>query len=533
MASVFKRNRLEPIPPAATFFDRAGKRFARWDDGGKVREARVSKNGDKIVLPPGKDEPYRIAWDDPGTGQRRMRVAYVDREASMQLARKLEREAARRAEGLVDPFDQHLLSPIQGVIDEWFGAMTARRAPQMKMQVERIVGGTECQRLHQLDAPKVNAMLCRLKASEEWSDTTFNEYVASARAFTKWAVVNRRLPHDPLIGLARIKGKLVKPSRPRRAMSQEEVGRLLKSAEARPLRELLMIRRGERKGQFVANVGKRASEKAARLGRERRLCYLLAFWARLRRSEIRQLRWSDIELDVVPPRIVLRAETTKAKRADTVPIHQQLAAELLACRPAGADLSRVVKTVPSMQAFRLDLAAAGIRDVDSLGLHVDLHALGKSFVTAMAAHGVSQRAAQSLARHTDPRLTATTYTDTSLLPLADELAKVPPIPDVDVMARQPIVLSATGTDPTGTEHPAAHLQRTRDTDMHSSADVCATGSMRTVPGMTMPVGTKPSGLSGKSTKRNGPALSCTGPEKEAGDRGRTDDIHVGNVTLYH
>ena len=76
-----------------------------------------------------------------------------------------------------------------------------------------------------------------------------------------------------------------------------------------------------------------------------------------------------------------------------------------------------------MKVLRPDLKLASIEDVDAEGLYADLHALGKSFITAMAASGVSQRAAQAISRHTDPRLTASAYTDELLLPLATKLPK--------------------------------------------------------------------------------------------------------------
>ena len=47
----------------------------------------------------------------------------------------------------------------------------------------------------------------------------------------------------------------------------------------------------------------------------------------------------------------------------------------------------------------------------------------------LAANKVSPRAAQALMRHTDPRLTASVYTDEKLLPLAAELQSVP---DIDI-----------------------------------------------------------------------------------------------------
>jgi len=50
-----------------------------------------------------------------------------------------------------------------------------------------------------------------------------------------------------------------------------------------------------------------------------------------------------------------------------------------------------------------------------------------SLSTMLAANKVSPRAAQALMRHTDPRLTASVYTDEKLLPLAAELVSVPAI----------------------------------------------------------------------------------------------------------
>jgi hypothetical protein len=43
-----------------------------------------------------------------------------------------------------------------------------------------------------------------------------------------------------------------------------------------------------------------------------------------------------------------------------------------------------------------------------------------------------------------------------------------------------------------------------------------------------------SGAAGVGTNESGPkSAEDFEPVSKAGDRGRTDDIHVGNVTLYH
>jgi len=186
----------------------------------------------------------------------------------------------------------------------------------------------------------------------------------------------------------------------------------------------------------VAKVTERVAAKARRKGRERRLVYTLAVWTGLRRGEIKQLTWGDIQLGTVPGQIHLRAQTTKSKRADSLPIHPQLGDALRAWRaetgPAPSEAEGLpdylVSTVPDMKCLRADLALADIAAKDEAGRYVDFHSLRVSLSTMLAAHKVSPRAAQALMRHSDPRLTASVYTDEKLLPLAAELGSVPAIP---------------------------------------------------------------------------------------------------------
>ena len=147
----------------------------------------------------------------------------------------------------------------------------------------------------------------------------------------------------------------------------------------------------------------------------------LAVWTGLPRSEIRQLTWGDVRLDTIPGHVTLRAQTTKSKRADWLPIPPQLADALRDWRPSDADPGdHVVSTTGLMKVLRADLALAGIAYEDEAGRYVDFHSLRVSLSTLLAA--------QALMRHTDPRLTASVYTDEKLLPLAAELQNVPVIP---------------------------------------------------------------------------------------------------------
>jgi len=81
--------------------------------------------------------------------------------------------------------------------------------------------------------------------------------------------------------------------------------------------------------------------------------------------------------------------------------------------------------IPRNRRFRKDLAKAGISYEDALGRKADFHALRYFFATHLTRVGVPQRFTQELLRHSDPKLTAMVYTDTSLLPLYEAVKCLP------------------------------------------------------------------------------------------------------------
>jgi len=166
------------------------------------------------------------------------------------------------------------------------------------------------------------------------------------------------------------------------------------------------------------------AQRLLAVNENRRPIYLLALHTGLRLGELRALRWDDIATD--RPLIRLRAETTKARRADVLPITVTAQAILGTWRQTCPSVGLVFpKGVPSHHTFRADLEAACIDRKDQRGHKVDFHALRTTFITNLARVGVPQRQAMALARHTDPRLTANIYTDQDALPLAEAVAKLP------------------------------------------------------------------------------------------------------------
>ncbi len=216
---------------------------------------------------------------------------------------------------------------------------------------------------------------------------TLNDYQHAIYAVLEWLKKTGRIEVNPIENVGRVDG-VGKRSFERRAFTDDEAGRLLAVNEAR------------------------------------RPIYLLALHTGLRLGELRALRWHDVDIERAIIR--LRAEATKAKRADVLPITPTAQAILRELRSIRPDAARVFpKGVPSHHTVHADLLAAGIARTDDRGRKVDFHALRTTFITNLARAGVPQRQAMALARHTDPRLTANIYTDQDALPLAEAVAKLP------------------------------------------------------------------------------------------------------------
>lgn len=108
----------------------------------------------------------------------------------------------------------------------------------------------------------------------------------------------------------------------------------------------------------------------------------------------------------------------------------------------------VFRIIPSVQRFHSDLATVGIKPEDERARKVVLHSLRHSLATMLAASKVPMAVAQRIMRHRDIRLTAETYTDEGLLPLADAMRSLPALMDLP----ERVALRATGTDCDKTVH---------------------------------------------------------------------------------
>lgn len=397
MASIYKPHYTTSLPPGAERCKLQGLAAVRFIDGKGRRQIRPIKRtaaGERMLC---EQACWWMKYTLPD-GTIRREKGFRDKTATEQEAARREREALQAQAGvlLVDP--RHLSAPLAEHIIAYVEDLErAGRAPKyyagLQVHLERIAAGCDWQTLRHIAPDGMNHYLAVLKR-EGRSGKTMNEYLGAARAFCRWCIATRRLAGDPLASVAKVAH--VERVYERRALTVHEAGRLLDVAGPR------------------------------------RLLYLVALTTGLRRSELRFLQWADLRMGPAEktPCIALRAATTKARRADTIPLRPDVADELRAARPADAlATGPVFPTVPRMPRFLKDLEAAGIAPTDDRGRHVDFHGLRVSYGTMLAAAGVVPRVAMELMRHTDLRLTMGVYTDPRLLDTSAAVRLLPSFSD--------------------------------------------------------------------------------------------------------
>lgn len=407
----------------------------------------------------GRPPRYTCSWTD-ADGVRRQDTTYTDKRLAARFEAAQREHARAVADGLVDTralaARDHGAADITAHAEAFLAQLAAgavgrrgkpgeKRLGEVRRYLSRFIAWTgpghpaPARRLADVSVERAAAWVTDLEARgwvtpsgkrRRYSAVSINEFIGAVTMFSAWAHQTGRALTDPLASMTRRPRSYTEGRRThrRRAMSVDQVAMIVHAAETRPLIAARTLNRGPRKGQPGARVSPQRERALVEQGFERGTFYLTSFWGALRRSEVGTLLWGDLVLGGHRPLIRLRGPDTKAKRDDVVALHPELAARLDTLRgtrdPAPDPHDRVFPTMPSRETFRKDLAAAGI-DPCVGDLHFDLHAMRMSIQTYLASEGVGQRLAQAHMRHTDPRLTAITYTDAAALPVADAIGRLP------------------------------------------------------------------------------------------------------------
>jgi integrase len=330
--------------------------------------------------------------------------------------------------------------PLAGLVEAFLGDMQARqKSPgsihKYGVAMRKLSRECKWETLGDVSA----ASFCEWRQDCGLRPKTSNDYLHVARRFFRWLKRQQMVKNNPLkyVDLADVRAV---EREYRRALTTDEVFRLLDSTPW-----------------------------------PRRIVYRMALETGLRPRELRRLCWSHLALDPAPaggaqrsdvsananaqskregsppsgagegawgPPAVVRvpASLAKGRKTTVMPLGPVLAAELRALRsPDDAPFSPVFyRMVPKPAHFRADLAKAGISFLDDQDRRVDLHALRKTYGTALVLNGESPRVVMEAMRHCDLKLTMKTYTDASQLPVGAALHRLP-------WSERPAVQRSAGT----------------------------------------------------------------------------------------
>ena len=358
---------------------------------------------------------YVIEYRHPETGKQVRIRGFKDKGATLQKAAELERAVARGATGLVDPFASHKARALTEHVADWLADLRASGRSHMyvytcELRMRILCERASWARLTDIEsnsfirwraAYRADRSAGRGRGGTGPSARTLNQFLETARAFCNWCESQKRIALNPLRLVEKAEGPV---ARKRRALSDEQATALLAAAPP-----------------------------------ERAIVYRVALSIGLRRSELEQLQWGDLGLRAIKPYVQLRAEATKARRGDRLPLPQPIADELRTIRPDDAgDADHVFRPVPSLHWWRRDLAAAGIPWKDDQGRQVDFHAgTRKTLCTRLHRAGVPLAIAMRVMRHTDAKLTMVDYVDDGQLDMDQAIRNLPDLTPVKTVSKSP------------------------------------------------------------------------------------------------
>ncbi|MFO0933772.1 MAG: tyrosine-type recombinase/integrase, partial [Planctomycetota bacterium] len=338
----------------------------------------------------GKTSTSAVWWAQFSVGGKEYRRSLQTRDERIahQKAATLITGIERQSAGLTDPFEAHRLQGIAKHVTDFEVTLKAKgvTAAHVLRRIKAIRAYVEAagvRDLNGLDSATASSWLSTL-TDAGLGARAVNDRTRSLVHFGGWLVRSRRLPGNPFADLSPL-NEAADRRRVRRALSADELSRLVSAAEGRPLA-------AARAQRIHAGVTAREESRLVAQGRARAVLYAVAAGTGLRRGELRKLRWQDV--DTARDLVRVPAATAKAKRDQSVPLRPDLRVALDLVRPADAkpsDLAFPGGAFPTHRTFALDLAAAGIVSPDESGRVVDFHALRGTFISSLAAAGVHPR----------------------------------------------------------------------------------------------------------------------------------------------
>jgi integrase len=510
MGNVYRETYTLPLPADAELFARNGETFARWrDKRGRKQIAKLAGDGNRVAI---KATTYTARYRNGSGLVCKVSTGCRTLDAAKAVLAELETRADKVRCGkwttAEDSVLDHQATPLATHIDAYLDHLRGKRGKGAKLRVSshhvvnvehnlrRIVAGCGFARLRDFNRSAVEQWIKTQLAPKATPDAprplsarTINAHLIALTAFGNWCIESKRLVANPFTRPPKLDEKADR-RRQRRALTDDELRRLLRVARLRPLaefgRQSVKLDADKRQGRrtwtkrpLTLDEIDAATERGRdafgeqsdliaeleRTGRERALIYKMLVLTGLRKAELASLTVGKLDLDAPNAYAMLAAVDEKAGRGADLPLRGDLATDLRQwiadrleavrsdARAAGEPLpvklphDAPLFNVPAalVRILDRDLAAAGIPKRDDRGRTIDVHAMRHTFGTHLSKAGVSPRTAQAAMRHSSIDLTMNTYTDPRLLDVAGAMDALPALPlDGDTPKREHA--KATGTD---------------------------------------------------------------------------------------
>lgn len=455
MGTILKKTYARHIPKGAERFMEDGKEYARWKlRGGRTATAEIQVRDDGSEYIVIKSILFYAKYRD-GSGQQVVEsTGCKDKSAAMAVLAKMERRAEKVRAGLITVAEDRAIDwldiPLGEMVEDYAAHLKAqgvskRQVPDRKQQLDKIFTDCGFTTLRQIDRTAFERWL-NLQTEKNMSASRRNVYHSAIVAFCNWAVSVQRLIANPLSGMKKANEDADK-RHVRRALTAEELQRLIDAARERPLVNAMTVQKGDNKGKLLATVSDEQREWLIGVGRERAIIYKTLVGTGLRRGELAAITVGDVHLDTERPTISLGAAHEKSRRgatiylknslADDIAKHLDLRLKSLQQYAESIDEPIPCRLSPEMPLFDVpktlsrvldkDLEFAGIPKYNGNGEVFDVHAFRTTFCSHMAATGVPIQTAYVAMRHSDPKLTMKSYTDFDLLDIRGAINGLPEI----------------------------------------------------------------------------------------------------------
>lgn len=261
MGTVYRKTVTRPLPAGAEIIVRNGERLARWKPvKGKSRTEPVIMGQDGTDRIATTAATFTAKYRDGAGVVREVSTGCRDEQAARRILADLERRAELVKAGVMtaaeDAVADHQTTALADHFADYLASLESSGVSDVhrtdtKRLAERLFGDLGFRRLADVDATTLERWLT-IRQREGMAARTRNSYLQAIRGFLNWCVERGRLMTNPLAQVNRADENADR-RRKRRAMTPDELRRLVYVATLRPLaeygRETVRKPQDERKGR--------------------------------------------------------------------------------------------------------------------------------------------------------------------------------------------------------------------------------------------------------------------------------------------